>query len=194
LYVVIGLGNPGREYEATRHNVGFDTIELLARRNNINVNKIKFKSVLGEGQIGKEKVILMKPQTYMNNSGMAVYDILNFYKIPIENIIVIVDDIDIEFGTVRIKAKGSAGTHNGMRSIIYQIQKDNFPRVKVGIGKAREGQDLANFVLSRFSKEERSFVDSAIERAALAVETIIQHDINKAMNEFNTKSNSIAQD
>lgn len=194
MYVVIGLGNPGREYEATRHNVGFDTIELLARRNNINVNKIKFKSVLGEGQIGKEKVILMKPQTYMNNSGMAVYDILNFYKIPIENIIVIVDDIDIEFGTVRIKAKGSAGTHNGMRSIIYQIQKDNFPRVKVGIGKAREGQDLANFVLSRFSKEERSFVDSAIERAALAVETIIQHDINKAMNEFNTKSNSIAQD
>ena len=194
MYVVIGLGNPGREYESTRHNVGFDTIELLARRNNINVNKIKFKSVLGEGQIGKEKVILMKPQTYMNNSGMAVYDILNFYKIPIENIIVIVDDIDIEFGTVRIKAKGSAGTHNGMRSIIYQIQKDNFPRVKVGIGKAREGQDLANFVLSRFSKEERSFVDSAIERAALAVETIIQHDINKAMNEFNTKSNSIAQD
>ena len=194
MYVVIGLGNPGREYESTRHNVGFDTIELLARRNNININKIKFKSVLGEGQIGKEKVILMKPQTYMNNSGMAVYDILNFYKTPIENMIVIVDDIDIEFGTVRIKAKGSAGTHNGMRSIIYQIQKDNFPRVKIGIGKAREGQDLANFVLSRFSKEERKFVDSAIERAALAVETIIQYDINKAMNEFNTKSNSTAQD
>lgn len=195
LYVVIGLGNPGREYESTRHNVGFDTIELLAQRNNININKIKFKSVIGEGQIGKEKVILMKPQTYMNNSGMAVYDMLNFYKIPIENIIVIVDDIDIEFGTVRIKAKGSAGTHNGMRSIIYHIQKDNFPRVKIGIGKAREGQDLANFVLSRFSKEERKFVDSAIEKAALAVETIIQHDINKAMNEFNTKSNNIiAQD
>lgn len=195
MYVVIGLGNPGREYESTRHNVGFDTIELLAQRNNININKIKFKSVIGEGQIGKEKVILMKPQTYMNNSGMAVYDMLNFYKIPIENIIVIVDDIDIEFGTVRIKAKGSAGTHNGMRSIIYHIQKDNFPRVKIGIGKAREGQDLANFVLSRFSKEERKFVDSAIEKAALAVETIIQHDINKAMNEFNTKSNNIiAQD
>lgn len=194
MYVVIGLGNPGREYESTRHNVGFDTIELLAQKNNININKIKFKSVLGEGQIGKEKVILMKPQTYMNNSGMAVYDMLNFYKIPIENIIVIVDDIDIEFGAVRIKTKGSAGTHNGMRSIIYQIQKDNFPRVKVGIGKAREGQDLANFVLSRFSKEERKLVDSAIERAALAVETIIQHDINKAMNEFNTKNNNIAQD
>jgi PTH1 family peptidyl-tRNA hydrolase len=185
LYVVVGLGNPGKDYTGTRHNVGFDTIDLLAYRNNININKIKFKSVYGEGLIGTEKVILMKPQTYMNNSGIAVLDLYSFYKLPIENILVIVDDIDIEFGTIRIKRKGSAGSHNGLKSIIYHLKRDDFPRVKIGVGKKKEGQDLANFVLSRFSKDERIHIDDAILNAALAIETIIDYDINKAMNEFN---------
>lgn len=187
MFAVVGLGNPGKNYEGTRHNVGFDAIDLLAYRNNIKINKIKFKSVYGEGIIGNNKVILLKPQTYMNNSGMAVLDLYTFYKLPIENIIVIVDDIDIEFGTIRVKAKGSAGSHNGMKSIIYHLQSDKFPRVKIGVGQKKEGQDLADFVLSRFSREERDKIDLAIEKAALAVETIITDGVEKAMNQFNSK-------
>lgn len=187
MFVVVGLGNPGKNYFNTRHNVGFDTINLLANRNNIIINKIKFKSVYGEGTIGGEKVFLVKPQTYMNNSGMAVLDLYNFYKLPLENIIVVVDDIDIEFGTIRIRKKGSAGSHNGLKSIIYHLQSEDFPRIKIGIGNKREGQDLADFVLSRFDKDERMDIDVAIEKAAQAVETIITYDMNTAMNQFNKK-------
>ena len=185
LFIVAGLGNPGRNYANTRHNVGFDTIDLLSHRNNIKINKIKFKSVYGEGIIGGNKIILLKPQTYMNNSGMALLDLYRFYKPPIQNMIVIVDDVDIEFGTIRIRKKGSSGSHNGLKSIIYNLNRDDFPRVKIGIGDKMEGQDLADFVLSRFSKDEREIVDEIITRAALAVETIINYDIDKAMNEFN---------
>ena len=185
LFVVVGLGNPGKDYISTRHNVGFDTIDLLSHRNHIKINKIKFKSVYGEGYIGGEKVILLKPQTYMNNSGRAVLDLYRFYKLPIQNIIVVVDDIDIEFGTIRIRKKGSAGSHNGLKSIIYNLNRDDFPRVKIGIGKKREEQDLADFVLSRFLKDERVIIDETIEEAALAVETIINYGIDRGMNEFN---------
>ena len=189
MFAIIGLGNPGKNYANTRHNVGFNTIDLLASRNNIKVNKIKFKSVYGEGFISDKKVILLKPHTYMNNSGMAVLDIVNFYKLPIENILVIVDDIDIEFGTIRIRKKGSAGTHNGLKSIIYHLQSEEFPRIKIGIGNRREGQDLADFVLSKFTKEERVDIELAIEKAAMAVEAILADGIDKAMNEFNKKDN-----
>ena len=189
MFVVVGLGNPGKDYSNTRHNIGFDTIDLLAQRNDINMNKIKFKSIYGEGNIGGHKVLLVKPQTYMNNSGITVKEIYNFYKVPIENILVIVDDIDIDFGSVKIKGKGSAGTHNGLKSIIQLLQDDNFPRIKVGIGNKKQGQDLANFVLGRFSKEERNLIDEAILNAANAVETIVREDINKAMNQFNIKVN-----
>lgn len=187
MFVVVGLGNPGKDYANTRHNVGFDTIDLLGERNNITINKIKFKSVYGEGNINGEKVLLVKPQTYMNNSGETVRDIYNFYKVPIENILVVVDDIDIEFSTVRIRTKGSAGSHNGLKSIISLIQNQEFPRIKIGIGTKKQNQDLASFVLSRFLKEERSLIEEAILTAAESVETIISHDINKAMNEFNIK-------
>lgn len=193
MFVVVGLGNPGKEYAGTRHNVGFDAIDLLAQRNNIKINKIKYKSVYGEGTIGNEKVLLVKPQTYMNNSGITVRDIYNFYKVPPENIIVIVDDIDIPFASVRIKRKGSAGSHNGLKSIIYLLQRDDFPRVKIGIGKKHENQDLANFVLSRFSKEERTIIEESILTGAESVEAIIKYGIEEAMNEFNTKG-SRAQD
>ncbi|GFN35217.1 aminoacyl-tRNA hydrolase [Tepidimicrobium xylanilyticum] len=189
MFAIIGLGNPGKAYANTRHNVGFNAIDLLASRNNIKINKIKFKSVCGEGIIAGKKVLLMKPHTYMNNSGMAVLDLYNFYKLPTENIIVVVDDIDIEFGTIRIKKKGSAGSHNGLKSIIYHLQTENFPRIKIGIGNKKEGQDLADFVLSQFTKDERVDIDQAIEKAALAVETILQYDIDKAMNEFNRREN-----
>ncbi len=190
MYAVIGLGNPGREYVNTRHNIGFDVVDMLSKRNNINVNKIKFKSVYGEGFIGGEKVYLVKPQTYMNNSGMCVLDLYNYYKIPTENIIVIVDDVDIQFGTIRIRGKGSGGTHNGLRSIIYHLQRNDFPRVKVGIGKPlNENADLANFVLGRFSVEDRQVIELALDRACMAVETIIKDDITTAMNIFNSKNN-----
>lgn len=185
MYAVIGLGNPGNKYKGTRHNVGFDTIDCIAQKNNVKINKIKFKAVYGEAQIGGQKVLLVKPQTYMNKSGESVLDICNFYKMPLENIIVIVDDVDIKFGSLRIRTKGSAGTHNGMKSIIYLLQSDNFPRVKIGVGKPIEHQDLADFVLSGFSKEDRIYIDKTIEQAAAAVEKIITDGINSAMNEFN---------
>lgn len=185
MIAIIGLGNPGKEYANTRHNIGFNTIDLLAKRNNILINKIKFKSVYGEGFINGQKVLLMKPQTYMNNSGIAVMELCNFYKLSIENIIVIVDDVDIGFGQLRIRKKGSAGTHNGLKSIIYHLQDDNFPRIKIGIGKPKENQDLADFVLDKFTKEERNEIEITIENAALAIETIIKDDIDIAMNQFN---------
>lgn len=190
MYAVIGLGNPGNKYKGTRHNVGFDTIDCIAQRNGAKVNKIKFKAVYGETQIGGEKVLLVKPQTYMNNSGESVLDIYNFFKMPLENIIVILDDVDIKFGSLRIRTKGSAGTHNGMKSIIYLLQSDSFPRVKIGIGKPNEHQDLADFVLSGFSKDDRICIDSTIEQAAEAVERIIANGINIAMNEFNANIDS----
>lgn len=193
LFVVVGLGNPGKDYTNTRHNVGFDTIDILAERNHININKIKFKSVYGEGNIGGSKVLLVKPQTYMNNSGITVREISSFYKIPPENIIVIVDDIDIDFSAVRIKRRGSAGSHNGLKSIIYHLQKDDFPRIKIGIGRKRENQDLADFVLSRFSKEERKLIEESILIGAESVESIIKDGIEEAMNKFNNKGNK-AQD
>jgi len=190
LYAVIGLGNPGSKYKGTRHNVGFNTIDCIAQRYNTKVTKIKFKAVYGETQIGGEKVLLVKPQTYMNRSGESVLEITNFYKMPIENIIVIVDDVDIKFGTLRIRTKGSAGTHNGMKSIIYLLQSDNFPRVKIGVGKPNDHIDLADFVLSGFSKDDRISIDNTIEQAAKAVEKIITSGISVAMNEFNINIDS----
>ena len=184
MYIIVGLGNPGKRYEATRHNVGFETIDFLAHRNNIKVNKLKHKALYGEDIWRGEKVLLAKPQTFMNLSGESLRDMVAFYKIETKNIIVIYDDIDIEVGTLRIREKGSAGTHNGMRSIIYQLQTDEFPRVRIGIGKPQFG-DLVNFVTSRFSKEELPPIRETIERAALAVESIVTDGIDKAMNKYN---------
>ncbi|HHV26522.1 MAG TPA: aminoacyl-tRNA hydrolase [Tissierellia bacterium] len=185
MYAVIGLGNPGREYEKTRHNIGFNTVDLLADRNGIDINKIKFKSVYGKGRIGNESVLLLKPQTYMNNSGISVLELYKYYKIPIENILVVVDDIDIDFGVVRIKRKGSAGTHNGLKSIIYHLQRNDFPRIKIGVGSPPPEWDLADFVLSRFQNKEEKTIKESIEVACESIETIIREDIDKAMNKFN---------
>ena len=187
MYVIVGLGNPGKTYSNTRHNVGFNTVDLLAERNNIEINKIKFKSVYGEGRINGKKLILVKPQTYMNNSGEAVRDIANFYKLDPSKIIVIVDDIDIDFGSVRIRKKGSAGSHNGLKSIIRLLGRDDFPRIKIGIGKKHPQQNLADFVLSRFSQDEVEDIEDAIRDSAEAVELILKEDIDTAMNEFNRR-------
>lgn len=187
MHVIVGLGNPGKTYANTRHNVGFDTIDLLAERNNIRVNKIKFKAVYGEGNINGEKVILVKPQTYMNNSGETVRDIANFFKLHPEHIIVIVDDIDIDFASVRIRKKGSAGSHNGLKSIIHLLGTEDFPRIKIGIGKRHQGQRLSDFVLSRFSKDERKIIEESLLYSAEAVETILKDGIEASMNKFNKR-------
>lgn len=188
LYVIVGLGNPGKNYRDTRHNVGFKTVDLLGKRNSIDINKIKFKSVYGEGLINGERVILLKPQTYMNNSGIAVREISEYFKVPVEKLLVIVDDIDIDFASVKIKKKGSGGTHNGLRSIIYHLKDDNFPRIKIGIGKKYQEQDLADFVLSKFGKDEIRDMEESITNAAEAIEIIVSQDLNKAMNKYNVKS------
>lgn len=185
MYVIVGLGNPGRKYRDTRHNVGFSVIDLLGDRYNTKINKIKFKSLYGETNIDGEKVLLVKPQTFMNNSGETVLEISNFYKVPPQNIIVIQDDIDIEFASLRVRAKGSAGSHNGMKSIIYLLKDDKFPRVKIGVGRPQEGRDLADFVLGRFTKDEEMDIDEVLNRAADAVECLVKEGISSSMNKYN---------
>ena len=184
--IIAGLGNPGKEYENTKHNVGFLTIDILAEKYDIQVNKIKFKGLVGEGMIGTEKVILVKPQTYMNLSGQCIREIVAFYKLDMEDLVVIYDDIDLPMGNLRIRKKGSAGTHNGMRSIIYDLQDDGFPRVRVGIGGERKG-DLANYVISGFSGDDRKLIEEAIVKAADAVTCLVEDGIDRAMVDYNTK-------
>lgn len=184
MHVIVGLGNPGKKYDATRHNVGFETIDMLGKRNNIEVKKLKHKALCGEGIIGNKKVMLVKPQTFMNLSGQSLLDIVQFYKIDPKNLIVIYDDIDISPGSIRIRKKGSAGTHNGMRSIIYTLQTDQFPRIRIGVGKPEHG-DLVNHVIGRFSKEEIPTMIDAIERSSEAVETMVTDGIDLAMNRYN---------
>jgi len=186
MYVIVGLGNPGRRYENTKHNIGFITLDFLAERNNIKVNKIKHKALVGEGTISGQKVLLVKPQTYMNLSGNSVREIMEYYKIDINKLVVIYDDVDIPMGRLRIRKKGSAGTHNGMRSIIYDIQSDEFPRVRVGIGKERK-IDLGDYVLGGFGKEEKKIMENAVERAANSVECMLGEGIDIAMGEYNIK-------
>lgn len=187
MILIAGLGNPGKEYALTRHNVGYDVVDRLAEKHSIRVDRIKFRSLTGEGIISGEKVLLIKPLTYMNNSGLAISEALRFYKLTVDDLIVLVDDIDIEFGSVRIRKKGSAGSHNGMKSIISHIQNEEFTRIKLGIGSKPPDFDLADFVLSRFSKDERTEVECMVKKAADVVETILSDGIDSAMNSFNIK-------
>lgn len=186
MYLIVGLGNPGKKYELTRHNIGFETIELLSKRLDIPVNKTKFKALIGEGRIGNEKVVLAKPQTFMNLSGESVVAMMNFYGVDPEHLIVIYDDIDTAPGKIRIRKKGSAGTHNGMRNIIFLLKKEDFPRVRIGIGKQVHG-DLADYVLSRFGKDEIPVMGEALDKAADSVMMMIEKSVDEAMNQFNAK-------
>lgn len=184
MYIIVGLGNPGKKYENTRHNIGFITLDHIAEKNNIKINKIKHKALLGEGTICNEKVLLVKPQTFMNLSGNSIKEIVDYYKESLDKLIVIYDDIDVEVGKIRIRKKGSAGTHNGMRSIIYNLVSDDFPRIRIGIGKD-PARELSNYVLDSFHKEEINAMRKAVEAAAAAVETWLAEGIDKAMNEYN---------
>ena len=185
--LIVGLGNPGKEYANTRHNIGFDVIETLAEQENIPVLEKKHKAVIGKGYIGGQKVILAKPQTYMNLSGESIREIADFYKIEPENMIIIYDDISLDVGRLRIRKKGSAGGHNGIKNIIAHLGTDVFPRIKVGIGEKPQGWDLADYVLGRFSKEDRELIKEGFECAAEAVAMITAGEIDQAMNKYNRK-------
>ena len=188
MYIIAGLGNPGKQYEMTRHNIGFHTIDYIADKDGVKMKKLKFKAVYGEGNIAGEKVYLVKPQTYMNLSGETIGEMAKFYKIPPENIIVINDDISLDTGRIRVRGKGSAGGHNGLKSIIYQLQSDNFPRVKMGVGAPKhKDYDLADFVLGRFTKDEIPVMEDAIIKAEGAVCEIIKNGVESAMNKYNGK-------
>ncbi len=185
-YIIVGLGNPDKKYENTRHNTGWLALDYIAEKQNCRVNRIKFKSFVGECNMGGSKVLLMKPTTYMNNSGQAVVEAMNFYKLPPENVIVIFDDISLDVGKMRIRAKGSDGGQKGMRSIIYLSGKDTFPRIKIGIGaKPNPNWDLADWVLSKFTDSEKKMLEEKFENAANAAELIIKGDIARAMNVYN---------
>lgn len=185
-YIIAGLGNPDKKYELTRHNTGWLALDHIADKFDCKVNKIKFKSFVGECVIGGKKVLLMKPTTYMNNSGQAVVEAMNFYKIPPENVIIIFDDISLDVGKMRVRSKGSDGGQKGMRSIIYLSGKDTFPRIKIGIGaKPNPNWDLADWVLSKFSDDEFKTMKNMFINAADAAELIIDDKIDRAMNLFN---------
>lgn len=185
-YMIVGLGNPDKKYENTRHNAGWLAIDRIAEKYGCKVNRIKFKSFVGECNIGGKRVMLMKPTTYMNNSGQAVVEAMNFYKLPSENIIVIFDDISLDVGKMRIRSKGSDGGQKGMKSIIYLSGKDTFPRIKIGIGaKPNPGWDLADWVLSRFGSDELKTLDGVLDNAAEAVQYIVDGKTDRAMNLFN---------
>lgn len=188
MYLIVGLGNPGRQYEATRHNMGFDTVDCLIEKHNVPQGGVKFNAMYGKGMIGGDKAILMKPLSFMNLSGGPVRDMVNFFKIdPEKELIVISDDIDLEPGQLRIRKQGSAGGHNGLKDIIQKLGTQNFVRIKIGVGAKPQGWDLADHVLSRFPDSERKLVDEAIREAADAVEKIIAQGPDAAMNEYNRK-------
>ena len=189
MYLVVGLGNPEKKYDLTRHNVGFDMIDVFASKQGVSLNKLKFKAVYGEGRISGERVIVAKPQTYMNNSGESVGEIASFYKIPPENIIVVCDDINFDTGIIRIRAKGSDGGHNGLKSIIYHLSSDKFPRIKIGVGaKPSDDYDLAAHVLGKFSKDDIKRLDITAENVCGALESIISRgSCDDAMNKYNGK-------
>ena len=184
-YIVVGLGNSGTKYENTRHNAGFIAVDRLAQKLGVKIDRIKYKSLVTTCTIGDKKVLLMKPSTYMNNSGLAVTEAMNFYKIPPENVIVLFDDISLDVGKMRIRRKGSDGGHNGIKNIIYLSGSDRFPRIKIGVGHKPEKWDLADWVLSRFTESEQKVLEETADKAAQAVKLMLDGQIDKAMNLYN---------
>lgn len=186
-FIIAGLGNPGAKYEMTRHNAGFLAIDLFAVKENLKINKLKFHSLIGDIKIGDSKCLVMKPQTFMNNSGEAIGEAAKFYKIPPENVIVISDDISLDIGKIRIRRKGSAGGHNGLKSIIAHLGSEDFTRIKVGVGKKPSADyDLVDWVLGRFPKELEGHLKEALENAVSAIPYIVKGDTDQAMNLYNS--------
>jgi len=185
MIIIAGLGNPGTKYRDTKHNLGFMAVELLAERHGIKIKKIKHKALIGEGLISGKKVMLIKPQTYMNESGQSIREALAYYGIPARDLVVVYDDADLPLGTLRIRKKGSAGSHNGMRSIIYQLVDDGFPRFRIGIGAERGQVPLRDYVLTGFPEEMIGKMTDAVVRCADSIELMLEDGIEAAMLKFN---------
>lgn len=186
MFLIAGLGNPGRKYEMTRHNIGFEVIDYISKEYGIKVNKIKHKALLGEGVLQGERVILAKPQTFMNLSGESIREICEYYKLGPENVIIIYDDIALPTGSVRIRGKGSAGGHNGMKSILYQLQSDEFMRLRIGVGAPKHADyDLKDYVLGRFGKEEAEDIIAAVKLCPDALCVMMREGANAAASRFN---------
>lgn len=185
MYLIVGLGNPEEDYSGTRHNMGFNAINKISKELNIEVNKKKFNGLYGSGNFNGEKIILLKPQTYMNLSGESIQKFVNFYKISLENMIVIYDDIDLNPGVVKVRKKGGPGTHNGMKSVVQNISSIEFPRVRIGIGKPANKGDLINYVIGYVPEEEKQILDKGAEIAKDAVLEILRSGIDNAMNKIN---------
>ena len=186
MYLIVGLGNPGRDYVGTRHNIGFETIDALCSKLDISMKKEKFRAIIGEGRIAGERVVVAKPQTYMNLSGESVRELCEWYKLEPEEVIVVYDDMSLPTGKLRIREKGSAGGHNGIKNIIYQLQSDVFLRIKIGVGKPEHPDfDCKDYVLGKFSKVETEILIKSVVRATEAIETIIKDGAKSAMNKFN---------
>ena len=187
MYIIVGLGNPEPEYANTRHNMGFDVINKLAKENDISLNRTKFNAIYGTGIIENEKVILIKPQTFMNNSGEAVVEFVNFYKEPLEHVMIIYDDMDTEIGKIRVRAKGGPGSHNGMKSLVYELKSEDFPRIRVGIGKPVNEFDRIDYVIGRIPDEEFIELQKGEDKAVEAVKYWIKNGIDNTMNVFTIK-------
>ena len=185
---IIGLGNPGMKYAGTRHNIGFDAVTAIADKYNLSINNKKFKGVYADGHIAGEKVLLVQPQTFMNLSGECVREVADFYKLNPDEIIIICDDINLDVGRLRIRKKGSAGGHNGLKNIIAHLGTEEFPRIRVGVGEKTEGWDLADYVLARFDKDSEPVIREALANVVGAVETWISDGIDAAMNRFNVSA------
>jgi len=183
--LVVGLGNPGRKYEGTRHNVGFEVLELLANRNGADSSKSKFNGQLAEVRCGTEKLVLLWPQTFMNNSGNSVRAAFDFFKLALEDVLIICDDFNLPLGKIRFRGKGTAGGQNGLADVIRKLSSEEVPRLRFGIGAPREGADIPAYVLSSFSKRDRPEVDLCVHRSADAVEAWAQQGLTTAMNQYN---------
>ena len=183
--VIVGLGNPGLEYRGTRHNIGFEVIDELAKKYNIDIDNLKHQGLLGKGQVAGEKVVLVKPQTYMNNSGQCVRAVMDYYKLDSEDLLVVYDDISLETGRLRVRGKGSAGGHNGVKSIISHLGSENWARIKFGVGDKPKGWDLADWVLGHFYKEDEEKLLSSQKLAIEAIECVLTEGVMKAQNKYN---------
>ena len=186
-FIVVGLGNPGDEYKLTRHNIGFCVIDALKRDYGITTEKMKFDALVSDVVVNNKKIIFVKPQTYMNSSGESVFKVCQWYKISLDRLIIVYDDIDVNLGRLRIRPSGSAGSHNGLKSIISLLNSQDFPRVRVGIGKPPENWNLVNYVLGNFSQDEQNIVEKIIDSAKQSVKYIIEFGVDAAMNVFNTR-------
>lgn len=186
MFLIVGLGNPENEYDNTRHNMGFDTINKLAKEYKIELNKNKFKGIYGTGIIGNEKVLLLKPQTYMNLSGESIIEAVNFYKIDLQDLIIIYDDMDVEPGKIKIRKKGGPGSHNGMKSVIQNLNSEEFTRIRVGIGTPVHKNDMINYVIGKISsQEEKDKLNQGTDKAKEAIIEMIKNGVDTAMNKFN---------